>query len=86
MDNRQEEPRMVTAFEYENALMHYGKVNKRSLIALVSVCVTFILVTTIFVVAYTIRERNWLKTIQELRTPYVVEVGADGGIHEQPNP
>ena len=79
-----DEPRVVSAFEHENALMHYGTVNKRSLIALISVCVTFVLITTIFVIAYTIRERNWLKTIAELRTPYVVEV-SDDGIHEQPD-
>ena len=42
-----EKERMVSAFEHENALMHYGRVNRRSLIALVCVCVTFIVITTI---------------------------------------
>ena len=75
------EPRTVSVFEHENALMHYGRVNKRSLIALVCVCITFVVITTIFVIAYTIREKNWLNTIKDI-TP-VTEV-ADG-IHEQPN-
>ena len=74
---------MVSRFEYENTLMHYGRVNKRSLIALVCVCVTFIIVTTIFVVAYTVRERNWLETIKAIR-PAVTEVS--DGIHEQSSP
>ena len=76
---------MVSRFEYENTLMHYGRVNKRSLIALVCVCVTFVIVTTIFVVAYTVRERNWLETIQSLR-PAVTEVSDEARVHEQPSP
>ena len=77
--------RMVSAFEHENALMHYGRVNKRSLIALVCVCITFVIITTIFVIAYTVREKNWLDTLSRMRTPAITEV-ADDGIHEQPNP
>ena len=73
---------MVSRFEHENALMHYGKVNKRSLVALVSVCVTFIVITTIFVIAYTIREKNWLDALSKIQTP-VTEVSY--GIHEQPH-
>lgn len=73
---------MVSRFEHENALMHYGKVNKRSLIALICVCVTFVVITTIFVIAYTVREKNWLDTLSKIRTP-VTEVSY--GIHEQPN-
>lgn len=72
----------ISRFEYENTLMHYGRVNKRSLIALVCVCVTFVIVTTIFVVAYTVRERNWLETIKAIRP--AVEVS--DGIHEQQSP
>lgn len=76
---------MVTRFEHENALMHYGKVNKRSLIALVCVCVTFIVITTIFVIAYTVREKNWLDTLASIRqTPAVTEV--QDGVYKQPNP
>lgn len=74
----------VSRFEHENDLMHYGRVNKRSLIALIAVCVTFIIITTVFVVAYTVREKNWLETISRITTP-TVEVRADG-VHQQPNP
>ena len=80
MDDKE---RTVSAFEHENDLMHYGRVNKRSLIALISVCVTFIVITTIFVIAYTVRERNWLDTLARMRTPVITEVS--DGIHQQPN-
>lgn len=60
--------RTVSAFEHENSLMHYGMVNKRSMIMLISVCVTFVLITLIFVIGYTIRERNWLDTLTRINT------------------
>lgn len=80
-----DEARTVSAFEHENALMHYGRVNKRSLIALVTVCATFIIVTMIFVIGYTVREKNWLDTLARISTPAVTEVEADG-VHQQPDP
>lgn len=49
--------------------------NKRMLVALLSVCITFILTIVIFVVGYTIREKNWLDTLQR--------VGVADGIHQQ---
>lgn len=78
----EEKERTVSWFQHENALMHYGRVNKRSLVALICVCVTFVLLTTIFVIAYTIREKNWLDTIKTIR-PAVTEV--QDGIYEQPD-
>ena len=81
MENK--EVRKVTAFEHENALMHYGMVNRRSMIMLISVCITFILITLIFVIGYTIREKNWLDTLTRINP--VAEVAADG-VHQQPNP
>lgn len=79
-----DKPRMVSAFEHENALMHYGRVNRRMLTALVSVCVTFIVVTLIFVMSYTVREREWIGLISSLIPP-VTEVEADG-VYQQPYP
>ena len=64
-------------------LMDYmNTTNHRMFHALLAVCATFILTIIIFVVGYTIRERNWLNTIRDI-TP-VVEV--EDGIHEQPSP
>ena len=61
--------------------MHYGMVNKRSMIMLISVCVTFVLITLIFVIGYTIREKNWLDTLTRIGVTEVAD-----GVHQQPNP
>ena len=80
--------RTVSAFEHENSLMHYGMVNKRSMIMLISVCITCIVLVLTFVIGYTIRERNreraWLDTLTKIMAP-IVEVAADG-VYQQPNP
>ena len=78
MENKE---RTVSAFEHENSLMHYGMVNKRSMIMLISVCVTFVLITLIFVIGYTIREKNWLDTLTRVGVTEVAD-----GVHQQPNP
>ena len=76
-----EKERTVSVFEHENSLMHYGMVNRRSMIMLISVCVTFVLLTLIFVIGYTVREQNWLDALARL-TP--VEVTS--GVQQQSNP
>ena len=73
----------VPFFIHENTMMHYNHANKRMLVALLAVCITFILTIVIFVFGYTIRERNWLNTLRDI-TPQT-EVAADG-IHQQPDP
>ena len=83
MDEKQE-PRMISAFEHENDMMHLGHANHRLLLALVAVCITFILTIVIFVWGYTVREKNWLNTLTRL-TPAASEVAGDG-LHKQPDP
>ena len=61
----------------DKALLHLNYANRRMLIALVSMCVTFLLIIIVFVVGYTVRERNWMDTIIKMQTPVVTEV-ADG--------
>ena len=73
----------IPFFVAENQVMHMDATNKRMLHALLAVCITFILTIIIFVVGYTVRERNWLNTISRL-TP-TVEV-ADDTVQQQPNP
>ena len=75
---------MIPRYEYENAVMHYGKVNKRSMIMNITVCITFVILVAIFVVAYTIRERDrtayeryLMNTIIEMRSDST-EVQEDG--------
>lgn len=72
---------MVPKWQAEETYMHMGKNNERMLIALLAVCITFILTIIIFVCGYTVREKNWLDTITRLSP--VVEV--QNGVHEQPN-
>lgn len=80
--DEQKTPANIPFFAHENSLMHYNHANRRMLIALLSVCITFILTIIIFVVGYTIREKNWLDTLTRLQT---TEVAADG-LHKQPDP
>ena len=75
---QRDKPRTVSVFEHENDLWHYGMVNKRSMITTIAVCVTFVLITLIFVIGYTVREKNWLDTIANMNP---VEVS--DGVHEQ---
>lgn len=80
-NNQEKNPACIPFFAHENSMMHYNHANKRMLIALLAVCITFILTIVIFVVGYTIREKNWLDTLTRL-TP-VTEV--QDGIHQQPD-
>lgn len=76
------DPASIPYFAHENSMMHYNAANKRMLVALIAVCITFILTIIIFVVGYTVRERNWLHTISGM-TAQATEVR--DGVHEQPN-
>ena len=71
----------IPFFVAENQVMHMDATNKRMLVALLAVCITFILTIIIFVVGYTVRERNWLNTIKAMNT--VAEVS--DGIQQQPD-
>lgn len=74
-DNKQA---CVPFFAHENVLMHYNRANRRMLIALIAVCITFILTIIIFVGGYTQREKNWLDTLQR--------IGVTDGVQKQPDP
>ena len=65
---QREEKACIPFFAHENVLMHYNLANRRMLIALVTVCVTFILTIVIFVTGYTAREKNWLDTLDRITT------------------
>jgi hypothetical protein len=79
MNNENEVP-MVPRFQAENTIMHLGYANRRMLIALVTVCLTFLLTITVFVFGYTIREKNWLDTLTR-----VTNVEVTDGVHQQPD-
>ena len=63
----------------DKALLHMNFCNRRMLIALVSMCVTFLMIIIVFVFGYTVRERNWMDTILKMQTSAVTEV-ADGTV------
>jgi hypothetical protein len=58
-------------------MMHYNWANRRMLIALVTVCITFIITIVVFVSGYTQREKNWLETLSNMNQTPITEV-SDG--------
>ena len=65
-------------YEYvDKAILHMNCSNRRMLIALVTVCITFILTIIIFVVGYTIRERNWQDTLLKISPSVEVQNGTE---------
>ena len=71
---------MMPVYQAEKIIMHQNFANRRMLIALLSVCITFILTIVIFVVGYTVRERNWLDTLTRVTAP-----GGTDGIQQDGN-
>ena len=84
MDDNEKTPACIPFFAHENAMMHYNQTNRRMLIALLAVCITFVLTITIFVIGYTVREKNWLDTLSRLQNPQTTEV--QNGVQQQPDP
>lgn len=80
MEEKNDVP-MIEQHKAETTFMHLSWANRRMLIALVTVCVTFIVTILVFVHGYTEREKNWLDTLAGLRRPEVTD-----GIYEQPAP
>ena len=68
----------VPFFAHENTMSHYNRANRRMLIALVCVCVTFVITILVFVTGYTAREKNWLDMLQR--------TGVSNGVYEQSDP
>ena len=76
--NCDEKQACVPYFVHEGIMTHYSRANRRMLIALVCVCVTFIVTILVFVNGYTQREKNWLDTLGR--------AGVTDGLHEQSDP
>lgn len=83
MEDNEKISASVPFFVHENCMMHYNAANRRMLIALVTVCITFVLTIIIFVVGYTVREKNWLNTLKNLQNPQTTEVS--DGVQQQPD-
>lgn len=77
-NNCEQKQACVPYFVHEGIMTHYSRANKRMLIALAVVCITFIVTILIFVGGYTQREKNWLDTLQR--------VGVTDGTNQQADP
>ena len=73
-----DDQKKVSQFDHENTIMHMNYANRRMLIALITVCITFIVTIIVFVSGYTAREKNWLDTLQR--------VGVTNGVHQLSDP
>ena len=73
-----DDQKKVSQFDHENTIMHMNFANRRMLIALITVCITFIVTIIVFVSGYTAREKNWLDTLQR--------VGVTNGVHQLSDP
>lgn len=71
-------PESVTAFAYENALMHKDMDNERANRTTLFVCVFALLFALTFVVAYTIRMNTFVSLIREMNAAIVQLANAKG--------
>ena len=71
-------PETVTAFAYENALMHKDMDNERSHRTTLFVCIFALLFALTFVVAYTIRMNTFVDLIKEMNAAIVQLASAKG--------
>jgi len=72
--SEQKECEFMAKNEVNKALLHCNWANRRMLIALITVCVTFIATIIVFVTGYTAREKNWLNTLSNMNKTPVTEV------------
>ena len=65
MDNSEEKDSiLISKNEINKTIMHLNWSNRRMFLALIAVCITFIIVVTI----NTIRETRWQNTVKELQS------------------
>jgi len=68
----------ISFFAHENAMMHKDTDNERAHRTTRFVCITFIIITTIFVLAYTLRMNSFLDTINKMTAALMELAGAKG--------
>ena len=79
-EEKAKKPEMITAFAYENALMHKDFDNERANRTTLYVCVFAIVFALTFVVAYTIRMNSFVNLIKEMNAAIVQLASAKGVI------
>ena len=83
MTEPEKETPMVPKYWAENMAMHLGRANRRMLFALITVCLTAIIIIIVFVRGYTEREKNWLDAMAAMRSDPVTEVDRNGVYQQQ---
>ena len=68
----------ISFLAHENAMMHKDTDNERAHRTTLFVCITFVIITVIFVFAYTVRMNSFLGTINKLTADIVELAGAKG--------
>jgi len=69
----------ISFFAHENAMMHKDLDNERAHRTTLFVCVTFIVITLIFVFAYTIRMNSFIDAIKTMNAA-ILELASAKGI------
>ena len=69
----------ISFFDHENAIMHKDIDNERMHRNNLFTCITVIVITLIFVIAYTIRMNTFVETINKL-TAEIVELASAKGV------
>ena len=69
----------ISFFAHENAMMHKDMDNERAHRTTLFVCATFIVITLIFVLAYTIRMNSFIDAIKTMNAA-IVELASAKGI------
>ena len=72
-------PAYIPFFVHENSIMHYNRVNRRMLLIIVTVCLTFVLTIALFVSNYTRREKEWVDLFSTMTRSTEVQ----DGVHQQ---
>ena len=76
---KKKDKRCVSYWEHENAMMHKDFDNERAHKTTWFVCITVLLLTLIFVGAYTFRMNSFLDTIKEM-TAVIMQLASAKGI------
>lgn len=75
-------PACIPFFAHENSMMHYNRVNRRMMIIIITVCISFVLTIFVFVHNYTRREKEWIALFANITQG--TEVHPDG-LYEFPD-
>lgn len=68
------EENKVDRFEHDKTLLFMNHVNRRMFILVLAVCITFSLI----IVFYTVREKNWLNTMEKMQERYLASEVTNG--------